>query len=118
MKNTNQIKDHWREQRLFTRRIIACSVIAVLLAGVVLARLTILQLIDAEYYAAQSQGNRIRVQPLPPLCPVKARRRCSLDANLVIAAFGLRRPWWCKSWRSSLSELDGERRKHQGFAGR
>jgi penicillin-binding protein 2 len=66
MDYTRQIKDHWREQRLFTRRIIACSVIAVLLSGTVLTRLAILQLVNAEYYAAQSQGNRIRVQPLPP----------------------------------------------------
>jgi penicillin-binding protein 2 len=66
MNSNNQIKDHWREQRLFSRRIIACSVIAVLLTGTVFTRLAILQLVNAEYYAAQSQGNRIRVQPLPP----------------------------------------------------
>jgi penicillin-binding protein 2 len=66
MDYTRQIKDHWREQRLFTRRIIACSVIAILLTGTVLTRLAVLQLVNAEYYAAQSQGNRIRVQPLPP----------------------------------------------------
>ena len=66
MSQSNQIKDHWQEQKLFTRRIIVCAVFAVLLSGVVLARLFQLQLIDADYYSAQSQGNRIRVQPLPP----------------------------------------------------
>ncbi len=66
MRISNQIKDHWREQRLFNQRIIACAIIAVITAGVVLTRLAVLQLVDGEYYAAQSQGNRIRVQPLPP----------------------------------------------------
>ena len=66
MQSANQIKDHWREQQLFTRRIIICCAVAAVLTGIVLTRLVILQLIDADYYAAQSQGNRIRVQPLPP----------------------------------------------------
>ncbi|MCP4001041.1 MAG: penicillin-binding protein 2 [Gammaproteobacteria bacterium] len=66
MESRNQIKDHWHEQRLFTRRIIACAIIAVILTGTVISRLVILQLINADYYAAQSQGNRIRIQPLPP----------------------------------------------------
>lgn len=61
-----QIKDHWREQRLFNNRIIACAIFALVLTGVVITRLIILQLANADYYAAQSQGNRIRVQPLPP----------------------------------------------------
>jgi len=62
----NQIKDHWREKRIFSARIIACGVLALLLTGVVIARLINLQLVNADYYAAQSQGNRIRVEPLPP----------------------------------------------------
>jgi penicillin-binding protein 2 len=66
MKAHNQIKDHWREQRLFTRRVIACAIIALVLTGTVITRLVILQFVNADYYAAQSQGNRIRVQPLPP----------------------------------------------------
>lgn len=66
MNTSTQIKDHWREQRLFTQRVIICCVFAAVLTGVVLARLVILQIVDADYYAAQSQGNRIRVQPLPP----------------------------------------------------
>jgi penicillin-binding protein 2 len=66
MNQRNQIKDHWREQQLFTSRIIACAIIAVLLIGTVATRLVILQFVNADYYAAQSQGNRIRVQPVPP----------------------------------------------------
>ena len=66
MQHTDQIKDHWREQRLFSQRIIICAVATAIMTGMVLTRLIVLQLIDADYYAAQSQGNRIRVQPLPP----------------------------------------------------
>ena len=66
MQSATQIKDHWREQQLFNRRVIICAVFTALLTGMVLTRLVVLQLIDADYYAAQSQGNRIRVQPLPP----------------------------------------------------
>jgi penicillin-binding protein 2 len=66
MQPANQIKDHWRETRLFTRRIITCAAIALLLTGTVLTRLIVLQLVNADYYAAQSEGNQIRVQPLPP----------------------------------------------------
>jgi penicillin-binding protein 2 len=80
MNSNNQIKNHWREQQLFTRRIIACAVIAVLLTGTVFTRLAILQLANADYYAAQSQGNRIRVQPLPPT------RGLIFDRNLNILA--------------------------------
>ncbi|MGI9290660.1 MAG: penicillin-binding protein 2 [Gammaproteobacteria bacterium] len=61
-----QIKDLWREQQLFNNRIIVCAIFALLLISVVITRLIVLQLVDAEYYSAQSQGNRIRIQPLPP----------------------------------------------------
>ncbi len=66
MNAPNQLKDHWREKQLFNSRIIVCSALALILTGVVTARLINLQLVNADYYAAQSQGNRIRVQPLPP----------------------------------------------------
>ncbi|MEE4184754.1 MAG: penicillin-binding protein 2 [Gammaproteobacteria bacterium] len=66
MHSATQIKDHWREKRMFTVRVVICAAIALLLTGLVAARLAVLQLIDGDYYAAQSQGNRIRVQPLPP----------------------------------------------------
>lgn len=66
MRTLTQIKDHWREQRLFTSRIIMCVIMALALIGIVVARLIQLQVADSDYYSAQSQGNRIRVQPLPP----------------------------------------------------
>ena len=66
MASTIRLKDHWAEQRLFLRRAIASGIIVVGLTSIVVGRLTQLQVLDYEYFSAQSQGNRIRVQPLPP----------------------------------------------------
>ena len=61
-----RIKDHWAEQRLFLRRIIVSALIVAGLSGIVVVRLAQLQITEYDYFSAQSQGNRIRVQPLPP----------------------------------------------------
>ena len=66
MRSVNQLKDHWREKQLSNSRIIICVVATLILTGIVVGRLVVLQFVDGDYYAAQSQGNRIRVQPLPP----------------------------------------------------
>jgi penicillin-binding protein 2 len=67
MLTTTRIKDHWAEQRLFLRRVILSSVIALALIGLVAGRLTQLQVVNYDYFSAQSQGNRISVQPVPPI---------------------------------------------------
>ena len=66
MLTTTRIKDHWAEQQLFLRRVILSSIIALGLISLVAGRLTQLQVINYEYFSAQSQGNRISVQPVPP----------------------------------------------------
>jgi len=66
MLTTTRIKDHWAEQRLFLRRVILSSMIALGFIGLVVARLTQLQIMNYEYFSAKSQGNRISVQPVPP----------------------------------------------------
>jgi penicillin-binding protein 2 len=66
MSQYTEIKDHWFEQRQFVRRVFVCAFLVVGLTGLVITRLVQLQLVNFEYYSAQSQGNRIRVQPLPP----------------------------------------------------
>jgi penicillin-binding protein 2 len=66
MATGDKLKDHWAEQQLFLRRVIAASILIVGLSAVVLTRLGQLQIIEYEHFSAQSQGNRIRVQPLPP----------------------------------------------------
>ena len=61
------IKDHHSERRLFIERVAVTSVIGFLLLGTVVARLVQLQVFDYEVFAAQSQGNRVRIEPVPPI---------------------------------------------------
>lgn len=83
-----RIKDHWAEQRLFlTRLVVAASCVGILTA-VVLTRLVQLQIVQYDYFSAQSQGNRIRIEPVP------ATRGLILDRNGRVlaenqASFGL-----------------------------
>ncbi len=60
------IKDHYFEKRLFVSRIILAAVISVLLLGIVVARLVQLQIRDYDFFAEKSQGNRVRIEALPP----------------------------------------------------
>src|SRR5690606_38027260 len=66
MAGSVRLKDHWGEQRLFGRRIIAATVVILLLVGALFARLFYLQVVKHEYFSDLSQGNRIRIEPLPP----------------------------------------------------
>jgi penicillin-binding protein 2 len=81
-----QLKDHWQEQRLFLSRVIAAAIIVLLLSGVLVTRLVQLQILDYERFSELSQGNRFRIDPLPP------NRGLIFDRNgLVIAE---NRPNW------------------------
>jgi penicillin-binding protein 2 len=74
------LKDHWQEQKLFLSRIIAAGIVVVLLTGLLISRLVQLQIVDFERFSALSQGNRFRIEPLPP------NRGLIFDRNgLVIA---------------------------------
>jgi len=61
-----KLKDPWQEQRLFLSRVIAAGIVVLLLAGVLVVRLVQLQILDYERFAELSQGNRYRIDPLPP----------------------------------------------------
>ncbi|MEZ5564610.1 MAG: hypothetical protein R3F24_03460 [Gammaproteobacteria bacterium] len=80
MARTLRIKDHWREQQLFTGRLLVALVAVLSLTGLVVARLVQLQINQFEYFSAQSSGNRIRVQPIPPI------RGLILDRNEQVLA--------------------------------
>lgn len=60
------IKDHHSERRLFIGRVAFASTIAILLLGAVIGRLVQLQVFDYETFAEQSQGNRFRIEAVPP----------------------------------------------------
>jgi len=66
MAGSVRLKDHWAEQRLFGRRILAASAVILLLVAALGARLFYLQVVRHEYFSDLSQGNRIRIEPLPP----------------------------------------------------
>ena len=61
------IKDHNKERNLFIGRAIFASVVLFLLLGLVIARLIQLQVFNHELFTERSQGNRIRIQAVPPI---------------------------------------------------
>ena len=61
------IKDHHSERRLFIGRVILAAVISVILLGMVIARLVQLQVFNHELFAEKSQGNRVRIEAVPPI---------------------------------------------------
>jgi penicillin-binding protein 2 len=78
--STVRIKDHWAEQRLFESRALAAAFIIAALTILLIGRLVVLQVMRYDYYAELSQGNRVRVEPLP------AQRGLILDRNGQVLA--------------------------------
>jgi len=74
------IKDHWSEQRIFDQRSIAAGVIIVTLTVILIGRLFLLQVLRFDYYTELSQGNRVRIEPIP------AARGLILDRNGEVIA--------------------------------
>lgn len=79
-------KNHWKEQRLFLSRLIAAGIIILLSTGVLVSRLFQLQIVEHQQFAAMSQGNRLRIEPLAPT------RGLIYDRNGVVLAENL--PTW------------------------
>jgi len=77
---TVRIKDHWGEQRLFEQRAVIAAILVVSLTVLLIGRLFVLQVMRYDYYAELSQGNRVRVEPLP------AQRGLILDRNGAVLA--------------------------------
>jgi penicillin-binding protein 2 len=77
---TVRIKDHWGEQRLFESRALAAAFVIAALTMILVGRLIVLQVMRYDYYAELSQGNRVRVEPLP------AQRGLILDRNGQVLA--------------------------------
>ena len=71
----SSIKDHHSERRLFIGRVIFTSIIGFLLLSTVIARLVQLQVFDYEVFAAQAQGNRVRIEAVPPIRGLVLDRR-------------------------------------------
>ena len=67
MRLLSPIKDHHSERRIFIGRVILTSVSAVLMLGIVIARLVQLQVFDYEHFSERSLGNRVRIEAVPPI---------------------------------------------------
>ncbi len=61
-----RIKDHHAEQRLFEQRALAAAVLIALAFFGVVSRLVWLQIVKYDYFVDLSQGNRIKIEPIPP----------------------------------------------------
>ena len=75
-----RIKDHWNEQRIFTQRTLGAVVVITALVLTLIGRLTYLQVWRHDYYAELSQGNRVRLDPIP------ASRGLIFDRNGTVMA--------------------------------
>jgi penicillin-binding protein 2 len=75
-----RIKDHWNEQRIFSQRTLGAFVVMTILILSLIGRLTYLQVLRHDYYVGLSQGNRVRLDPIP------ASRGLIRDRNGVIMA--------------------------------
>ncbi len=65
MRTKGRIKDQWREQRIFELRVAIAGILILLLTGALIARLSWLQISRHDYFAELSQGNRVRIEPVP-----------------------------------------------------
>ncbi|HUN24874.1 MAG TPA: penicillin-binding protein 2 [Steroidobacteraceae bacterium] len=105
---TVRIKDHWREQRLFDRRSLAAGALIALAVVALCARLFVLQVVRHDYYAQLSQGNRVRVEPIP------AARGLMFDRNGALLATG-RPAYQLELVREEVPDLDGTLRRLVGI---
>ncbi len=66
MSHSVRIKDHNAERQLFDQRAIVAAVLMMLAISAVIGRLVWLQVIKYDYFVDLSQGNRIKIEPIPP----------------------------------------------------
>jgi penicillin-binding protein 2 len=74
------IKDHWGEQQLFEQRVFIAGAVVLVLFAILIGRLIWLQVVQHDYYTELSQGNRVRLEPIP------APRGTIYDRNGTILA--------------------------------
>ena len=80
MSSRVRIKDRWNEQRIFSQRTLGAMVVISVLVLTLIGRLVFLQIWRHDYYVELSQGNRVRLDPIP------ASRGLILDRNGKVLA--------------------------------
>lgn len=98
-RSATRIKDHHGEQHLFEKRAIAAAIVMVVAVGAVIARLAWLQIVKYDYFAQLSQGNRIKIEWIPP------NRGLILDRNGVPLATNAP-SYQLELTREQVSDLD------------
>src|SRR5215203_4095853 len=99
MPRNRRLKDHYAEQRMFGRRVLAATFVIMALLGALTTRLFYLQVLRYDYFTELSQGNRIRIEPIPP------PRGLILDRNGT--ALALNRPaYQLELTREQVPDLD------------
>ena len=79
----NAIKNHAAERSMFLLRTAVAGAVIAVLVGVLLFRVSYLQVLRHGYYETRSQDNRMRVQVMPPV------RGLIYDRNGVVLADNL-----------------------------
>ena len=74
------LKDKASESKLLRKRVLTALAGVVLLSGVLVARLTYLQVISHAHFATLSEDNRVKIVPIPPT------RGLIYDRNGVVLA--------------------------------
>jgi penicillin-binding protein 2 len=76
-----RIKDQWNEQRIFSQRTLGAMLVIGVLVVALLVRLSYLQVVRHDYYLELSQGNRVRLDPIPASRGVIIDRNGNVLAN-------------------------------------
>ncbi len=74
------IKDHLRDEQVFSRRLVVTAIFVVLSIIILVARLVYLQIIHQQHYATLSDNNRVSIKPIQPI------RGLIYDRNGVLLA--------------------------------
>ena len=80
MPRRESLKNLQREKNLFAARVAVGALVCVLMSGLLLFRLSDLQIQGHEYYTTRANDNRLRVVPVPPV------RGLIYDRNGVVLA--------------------------------
>lgn len=76
----HRLKDHFRESRLVSNRLIFAGLLSLILFGIIIFRLVMLQIVEFEHFDSLSNRNRVDIEPLPP------QRGLIYDRNGVLLA--------------------------------
>ncbi|PIE41309.1 MAG: penicillin-binding protein 2 [Gammaproteobacteria bacterium] len=66
MAKTATLKDHFREGRVFNQRALIAFAFVIFLSLILISRMIFLQVVQFETYTAQSDKNRVSVEPVAP----------------------------------------------------